>query len=99
MNWGAAAANGAESRFHYDGDYIEIEGQRDRYRGHVPSCTVRRLSDGALVELDYDRIPDYWRLMARPDQTEFQKFAMLLFTLALDQRNDFFVFHSDGSEE
>jgi hypothetical protein len=99
MNWGAAAANGAESRFHYDGDYIEIEGQRDRYRGHVPSCTVRRLSDGALVELDYDRIPDYWRLMARPDQTEFQKFAMLLFTLALDQRNDFFVFHRDGSEE
>jgi hypothetical protein len=99
MNWGAAAANDAESRFRYDGDYIEIVGQRDRYRGHVPSCTVRRLRDGALVELDYDRIPDYWRLMARPDQTDFQKFAMLLFMLALDQRNDFFVFQSESSEQ
>ena len=99
MNWGPAAAKGTESRFHYDGDYIEIDGQRDRYRGHVPSCTIRRLRDGARVEMDYERIPEHWCWIAKPDQTEFQKFAMLLFTLALDQRNDFFVFHSESSQQ
>lgn len=98
MNWGATAANGAESRFHHDGDYIEIDGQRDRYRGHVPTCTIRRLRDGAVVGLDYARIPEHWRWIAKPDQTEFQKFAMLLFTLALDQQNDFFVFQRESTD-
>jgi hypothetical protein len=95
MNWGAAPSNGVESRFHYDGDYIEVQGQRDRYRAHVPSCTVRRLRDSALVDLDYDRIPEHRRWIAKPDQTKFQKFATILFRLAMDEQDDFFVFRPE----
>jgi hypothetical protein len=81
------------SRFHYYGDYIEIEGLRDRYRAHTPSCTVRRLRDQALVELDHARVPSHWRpLLLGADATEFYKFAQLLFLLSMDERFDFITF-------
>ncbi len=97
MNWGSAAvSNGTNSKFQYDGDYVEIQGQRDRYRAHVPSCTVRRVRDNAIVELDLDRVPDYWRSILDPDQTEFQRFELLLFLLAMDEQFDFFATRADG---
>jgi hypothetical protein len=91
MNWGMAAA---ESRFIHDGDYIEIRGQRDHYRAHTPSCTIRRVRDNALVELDYNRVPEYWRI--DPDDISFQTFTKLLFALSMDDEYDFFVFRRDG---
>ena len=87
MNWGSSIG---ESRFRYDGDYIEIGGKRDRYRAHTPSCTIRRIRDNALVELDYDRVPEYWRV--EPDDIAFQIFSKLLFALTMDDEYDFFVF-------
>lgn len=98
MNWGHAASSGAGSRFGYDGDYIEVQGQRDRYRGHLPSCTIRRIRDGALVELDQDRIPEHWRWFTKSEQTEFQKFAMLLFNLAVDPDCECFVFRQNRED-
>ena len=87
INWGSRAE---ESRFHYTGDYIEIRGARDRYRAHTPSCTIRRLRDNALVELDYSRVPDYW-LVSR-DDVVFQIFSKMLFALTMDDEYDFFLF-------
>ena len=80
------------SRFRYDGDYIEIEAVRDRYRAHTPSCTVRRVRDQALVELDAARVPAHWRPLLIADATEFYKFAQLLFLLSMDERFDFIAF-------
>lgn len=61
-NGGAASSGPGPSPFQYSGDYV------GRYRGHIPSCTIRGIDDGALVELDYDRIPRAGRCSrSRPD--------------------------------
>ena len=83
----------APSRFRYNGDYIEIEGMRDGYHAHLPTCTVRRVRDQALVELDHARVPSHWRpLLLSDDATEFYKFTQLLFLLSMDERFDFIIF-------
>jgi len=81
--------------FQHDGDYIEIKGQRDLYRAHTPSCTIRRVRDNALVSVDYDRVPDNLKALLRAEDDRFQRFTKLMFALTMDGNQDFLVFHQE----
>jgi hypothetical protein len=69
---------------------IEVRGRLDQYLIHVESRTVRRQSDGALLELDPARMDPHSRQYMEAVHHGYTGLLMLALVLSEDTRYDFF---------